>query len=208
MSWNWTRQKAARRFFSTCRLLHVYVSTALFSLLVFFSLTGLTLNHAQFFTGDASEDVAQFSLPEELSDGLRNQRPAPVDELQTYVELITGLNDLRSMDVDLEAGEIGFDYPLPAGFAFVSVDIEAGEMLLESGKGTWVALLNDLHKGRHSGAIWSWIIDLSAVLITVFSFTGLMILLQQQKRRSMGLVLTVFGTLTPFLVYLLWVPRL
>jgi hypothetical protein len=68
--------------------------------------------------------------------------------------------------------------------------------------------MNDLHKGRHTGEYWSWLIDISAVFMLLFSFTGLIILFQQLKRRGTGLWLLMWGTATPVLIYLIWVPRI
>ena len=40
----------------------------------------------------------------------------------------------------------------------------------------WVSWLNDLHKGRHTGVVWSWFIDIFAVCCLVFCITGFLIL--------------------------------
>jgi hypothetical protein len=52
------------------------------------------------------------------------------------------------------------------------------------------------------------LLDISAVLMLLFSFTGLIILFQQLKRRGTGLWLLMWGTATPVLIYLIWVPRI
>ena len=118
-------------------------------------------------------------------------------ELQSWVNHRSGLNHPRSIDADWELGEISFDYPVPAGYVFVTVIIDDGVALIESKNGSLLALLNDLHKGRHSGAAWSWLIDISAGLIALFSITGLAILLQHKRHRAGGLLAILAGTLAP-----------
>lgn len=44
----------------------------------------------------------------------------------------------------------------------------------------WVARLNDLHKGRHSGEAWKWLIDASALLMLVFILSGVALLLPKK----------------------------
>ena len=47
----------------------------------------------------------------------------------------------------------------------------------------WIAYLNDLHKGRHTGAAWSWFLDVFAVAAIVFCVSGLLLLQLHSKRR-------------------------
>ena len=206
--WQWTRTIIAKQAFSLCRWLHIYVSTALFSLLIFFCITGITLNHAAWFTSNGESQLQVKPLPKALQSSLAHQESTALYDLQLHVEQLINLTKVRSIDVDLALGEVSFDYPIPAGYVFVSVFVEAGEIEIEQKVGSVVSLLNDLHKGRHSGEFWSWLIDISAALMLLFSLTGLVILLQNNKHRSKGVLFVLFGTIAPWLGYLLWVPRI
>ena len=206
--WYWTKTSVAKKMFSICRWLHIYVSTALFSLLIFFCFTGITLNHAAFFSGEGEQQLKIAPLPQNLMSSLNRDEDLALFKLQTYVENIIGLEDVRSIDIDKEVGEISFDYPIPAGYVFVTVYLDVGEIEIEQKSGSLVSLLNDLHKGRHSGEFWSWLIDISAGLMLVFSMTGLVILLQNNKRRAKGIFYILLGSIAPWLAYLLWVPRI
>ena len=49
----------------------------------------------------------------------------------------------------------------------------------------WISYLNDLHKGRNSGAVWSLFIDVFAGACLIFALTGLLLLqLHAAKRKS------------------------
>ncbi|MEC8427647.1 MAG: PepSY-associated TM helix domain-containing protein, partial [Pseudomonadota bacterium] len=83
-----------------------------------------------------------------------------------------------------------------------------GTLLIEHKQGSLLALLNDLHKGRHTGPAWSWLIDISAAVISIFAITGMIILLQHKRYRRAGLSAAFAGTLLPCLYYWLYVPAL
>ncbi|WP_445777168.1 PepSY-associated TM helix domain-containing protein [Shewanella sp.] len=199
----WLRTAKAKRFFSFCRWLHIYVSCTLFSLLVFFSLTGITLNHPTW-TAKAQNNTHTLSLPETF---MHYEGEYPLKALQLYIEQATSLASPRSIDVMVDMGEITFDYPLPSGYAFVTVLLDDGIIEIEKSSQGLLGLLNDLHKGRHSGDVWSVVIDLSAALILLFALTGLIILLQNAKHRGKGMLVVLLGSITPLIIYLIAVPR-
>ncbi|MBD1390734.1 PepSY-associated TM helix domain-containing protein [Neiella sp. HB171785] len=191
--------------FSLCRWLHIYVSCALFSLLLFFAVTGITLNHPHW-AATPVEHLQQLPLPPQLLVPVDGE--LPLHKLQRHIEQLTGLESPRRVDVDLALGEITYDFPVPAGYAFVTVLTDSQQIEIEYQRGRLLALLNDLHKGRHSGASWSWLIDISAGLMVLFAVTGIVILLQNAKHRNQAWLLVLLGTATPCLLYLCTVPRL
>ncbi len=69
-----------------------------------------------------------------------------------------------------------------------------------------VAILNDLHKGRDTGAAWSNVIDISAILMCLVSLSGLVLIFFLYKRRASGLMALAIGALLCFIVYTVWVP--
>jgi uncharacterized protein len=64
-----------------------------------------------------------------------------------------------------------------------------------------VAVLNDLHKGRDTGAVWAWVIDLSAGLLVLVSITGMILLWFVHKRRVTGYVIAIAGAVISYLMY-------
>lgn len=207
-AWSWTKSKPARRLFSWSRWLHVYLSTALLALLIFFSITGLFLNHLDWFAHKGAYQEHEYPLPSHFSTAWRGDAQPPLLEMEAWLNTEYGLSDPRKIDIDLEFGEVAFDFPLPAGYAMATFQQETQTLLLEHQEGTLIAVLNDLHKGRHTGDSWSWVIDISAVLMILMSLTGMVILFQQAKWRMHGVVLMLLGTLLPWVIYLLWVPKL
>lgn len=198
------------------RLLHVYVSASLFALMLFFCLTGYFLNHPNLFGDSGVDRNIELQLDKALADeitqailestGSGYEGSAADTKLQSLLEERFQLVDPTSIDVDEDMGEVFLNYSLPAGYATVSVAEQ--NLVLDYRKGNVTALLNELHKGRHSGAIWSWVIDVSAWLMIFFSITGFLLLFQNKRQRRLTLALAGFGAITPILFYFWWVPRL
>lgn len=206
IGWRWTKSPVARQLFSVSRWLHVYLSATLLCLLLFFCITGFTLNHADWFSAEGNTVIETHTLPTDLINALSADDVIPVKALKNFIQHSLGLTDPRSIDMELDMGEVSLDYPLPAGYAFVSIFLDEGTMEVEYRTGSLVALFNDLHKGRYTGPGWSLLIDISAVVMSIFSIAGLVILLQHKKYRTPGLLFVAIGTLTPIIVYLLFVP--
>lgn len=204
---HWLKSAQAKRLFSLCRWLHIYTSTALFSLLLFFCITGITLNHPDW-TGSKPVDIKTVELPSTLVDQMSSETELPIKAIQMFVEQSTGLTSPRNIDIMPEDGEVTYDFPLPSGYAFVTVLIEDGIAEIEYKTSGFIGLLNDLHKGRHSGEPWKWLIDVSAALMLFFTLTGVIILLQNAKHRRSSLWILLFGSISPILFYWAFVPRL
>lgn len=109
------------------------------------------------------------------------------------------LNDFR---IDDRECSISFQGPGYTSDIFISRE-DGAYHLTETNMGI-VAVMNDLHKGRDTGKGWSWIIDFSAIFMTVISVTGLILLLFLKKRRSNGLIIAVIGIIAVGIIYWLW----
>ncbi|PIE01501.1 MAG: hypothetical protein CSA81_11260 [Acidobacteria bacterium] len=205
--WAWTKTEPARRLFHWCRLIHVYLSIFFLTLLIFFCVTGIFLNHPDWFHDKDRYDQVQHKLPETFALNLTANRNPSIPKLEEYIFSISGYRHPRNVDIDYEQGEIILDYPLPNGFATAVVLVDTGSVIIEKQTGSMINLMNNLHKGRHSGRVWSMLIDLSGLFISFMSLAGLVILLQKKSWRLPGLLLITLGTLIPWLVYAFWVPK-
>ena len=67
-------------------------------------------------------------------------------------------------------------------------------------------MINDLHKGRDTGPVWSVLIDVSAVLMTFISLTGLVLLFYFKLRRIPGVIVALAGAVLAIVLYRLGVP--
>ena len=74
--------------------------------------------------------------------------------------------------------------PRPGGDAWLSIDFTSGDIEYERTDRGWIAYLNDLHKGRNMGSVWSWFLDIFAVACLIFSLTGLVLLKMHAGNRA------------------------
>ena len=106
----------------------------------------------------------------------------------------------------MEDEQISVSFKGPGYSADAFVKRSDGHLQLTELRMGLFSVLNDLHKGRDSGKGWGWLIDASAVLLTLVSLTGLLMLLFLKKRRLSGLIITVVGGIICYLGYVFWVP--
>jgi hypothetical protein len=173
------------------RWLHLYLSMVSFALVLFFAVTGLTLNHASWF--DDASATAEYKGQVNAgwvspTDTARIDKLAIVEFLRSAHSIRGSVSDFR---IDDRQCSVSFRGPGYTADAFI--DRPAGTYQLTETKLGIMAVLNDLHKGRDTGAGWSWVIDVTAVFMTLVSLTGLFLLLFLKKRRSSGLVWALVG---------------
>jgi hypothetical protein len=185
-------------FLALSRLLHVYVSMALLTLMIFFSITGITLNHPEWFASHQGEVVdGDFVLEAALLT------PASQGALISYLFDNNQLKGHR-LEVERDDNELFITDKGPGRHLSITIDLTTGDAYKEATDYGYWALLNDLHKGRNSGGFWRFIIDLSAVLMIFFTLTGFILALAQRRvNRTMGL--SLFTSLLVLVGYLFWV---
>jgi hypothetical protein len=106
--------------------------------------------------------------------------------------------------VDDNQLEVSFKGPGYEADAFI--DRESGMYEVTESRMGLVAIVNDLHKGRDTGAAWSDVIDVSAVLMCLVSMSGLVLIFFLHRRRVSGLMALAIGALLCVIVYRIWVP--
>lgn len=109
-------------------------------------------------------------------------------------------------DGELIEGEISLDYKGPGYSSTVFIDMLEQQASIETTHYGLIAVLNDLHKGRNSGEVWRWFIDISAMLMVLFVLTGVCLLVPKKKTFKTALKWTVFGSVASLLIYLFAVP--
>jgi uncharacterized protein len=193
-----------RRVANWSRWLHVYLSMVSFAILFFFAVTGLTLNHQDWFAGQQRTRQFKGSMdPKWLrgSDTNAVDKLAIVERLRSRDKVSSAVSDFR-----LEDGQCSVSFKGPGYTAEVVINRATGAYDVTETRMGLAAVLNDLHKGRDSGRAWAWIIDASAVFMTFVSVSGIVLLLFLQKRRCSGLVAASVGAVLCGVIYLLWVP--
>ena len=193
------------------RWLHIYLSLMSFGAILFFSITGLTLNHPDWFFSESTKTV-EGTVPREW---LHLQQPPPenrdesdygheVDRL-AVVEFLRGEHGLSGRMTEFlsfqDECEVTFQGPGYAATARIRRD--DGTYSISVISNDLVSMLNDLHKGRHTGAEWSVVIDISAIISALVAITGLILVFFLKLHRKLRLSLAVAGILL-----ILWMFRI
>jgi len=212
------RRRLAILFAKLMRWLHIYLSMFGLAAVLFFSATGITLNHPDWFFGEAQRSVRSEgkidpkwlhleapvadSSPEDPADLSRQVNKLDVVEFLRQTHGIRGA--LAEFKVDESECVVTFKGPGYAADAFI--DRDTGRYTLTQSFHGVIAVLNDLHKGRDTGLAWSILIDASAIVLTFISLTGLVLLFYLKLRRILGLAVAIIGTIIVLALFLLGVP--
>ncbi|MFA6276559.1 MAG: PepSY-associated TM helix domain-containing protein [Pedobacter sp.] len=187
------------------RWLHIYLSMVSFAIVLFFSVTGLTLNHPTWLGGDKQVNVKNKGVLN--VKWVNNPDTNKIAKLE-IVEFLRKTYNVKGYvsEFRIDDSEVSVSLKGPAYSADAFIDRETGKYELSEIKMGIVAIMNDLHKGRDSGLGWSWIIDISAVFLILVSLSGLILLCFIKKRRVAGFITGIIGLILCYLIYVIFVP--
>lgn len=177
--------------------------------LLLFALTGITLNHASQIESKPLTTNRKAELPAPLRAQLRSTaqgKPAGVPlALRDWLERELRIELNAESGAEWSADELYISLPRPGGDAWVRISLDDGTLEYERTDRGVVALLNDLHKGRHAGAVWSAFIDVFAAGCVLFAATGLLILKMHAANRPSTWPMVALGLVLPLLLVILFI---
>ena len=185
--------------------------------LLLFSVTGITLNHAGDIKHKSQVEHRELSLPDSLRPLLltadqgdnadANSKPLPAPLPAPVADWLThALNiDIARQPAEWSAEEVYVPLPCPGGDAWLRIARDDGSIEYESTDQGWIAYFNDLHKGRNTGSVWAWFIDLFAIACLLSSLTGLLILQFHAGQRPSTWPLVGLGLVIPLILALLFI---
>lgn len=166
-------------------------------LVLFFSVTGLTLNHPTW-GAKTSVSTATGTMPANWKTG------ETIDWLvvSEHLRSANGVSGLVSEHrVDNGAATISFKGPGSAATGVVNEN--DGAYTLTSQAEGLLGVMNDIHKGRNTSRSWKWAIDVIAIVLVVISLSGLVLQFFLRRRRRSAYVTAAAGVvLAVVLMYL------
>ena len=176
--------------------------------ILLFSVTGITLNHSSQIEAKPVVTTLKATLPAEMlasisqenSDAKLPLPPALRDWINAQMSVRVGERIGEWSD-----GDIYVSMPRAGGDAWLSIDRASGEIEYERTDRGWISWLNDLHKGRNTGAAWSWLIDVFAIACVVFSVSGFFLLQLHARQRPLTWPLVGLGFMVMLLIAILFV---
>lgn len=195
-------KKAKKKVAKISRWLHIYLSMVSFAVVLFFSVTGLTLNHADFFAGKTitTQDTGKLNV------AWVNPQDTNLVAKLNVVEFFRNTYHVKGAvsDFRIDESQIGVAFKGPGYAGDIFITRETGAYELTQTRTGFIGFMNDLHKGRDTGKAWSWVIDVSAIFLILISLSGLILLLFLKKKRSNGLLLAVAGLVILYIIYKIW----
>ncbi len=192
-----------RRLPRLSRWLHIYLSMVSFAIIFFFAVTGLTLNHADKFGGQVRTTQGKGKLNVNWVKVADTAKIAKLDIVE-YIRNTHGIHAaLADFRIDDEQCTASFKGPGYAADVFINRD--NGTYELQETSAGFVGVINDLHKGRDAGPVWSVFIDVSAILMSLVSLTGMILILYLKRKRAAGLIVAALGLLLAYIIYVIGV---
>lgn len=179
-----TRERPlALRFHSLLRWLHLYLSMISMLLILFFAVTGLTLNHPEWTFGekDAQSEI-HGTFPTAALSG-PSVDWVTLDEFLRKTDGVHGsLTDHQATD---GAGSLAFRAP---GYTADCSFEKTGEFTLTVVRSGFVGAMNDFHRGHDSGKAWPWVIDVCGATLSLIALTGIGLMLYLKRARRTALI--------------------
>ncbi|MDQ0143132.1 PepSY-associated TM helix domain-containing protein [Cupriavidus necator] len=183
--------------------------------MLLFAVTGFTLNHAGQIEARPAVQTRHAILPAPVLDKVRAAAPAGAaraGEAKAPVPAVLAewlaqalAIDASGREAEWSADEIYVALPRPGGDAWVSIALDSGEAQYERTTRGAISYLNDLHKGRNTGAAWSLFLDAFALACLVFCVTGLFLLKLHAGGRLATWPLVGLGVVVPVLLAILFI---
>ncbi|MFN3229564.1 MAG: PepSY-associated TM helix domain-containing protein [Asticcacaulis sp.] len=186
-----------------------WISSALcLIVLLGFTVTGITLNHAADIPATPTVTRKEATLPAPALEALKalpseGDAPLPADLARGVHEAI-GV-DVAGRATEISPEEIYIGLPRPGGDGWLTIDREDGHLSYEMTDRGLIAILNDLHKGRNSGPVWAIFIDVFAVACLIFCLSGLALLWMHGRHRAITWPVVAAGLAIPLILFLIYV---
>jgi hypothetical protein len=189
-------------FFRVCRWLHGYLSAFAFLSLMFFSVTGLILNHPDWTRAQPKETTVTTTVSPKLIAAAQTAPSPGLAMLKAVAATTPVVGKLKSSDVEGDQALIRLEGP--KGSTDITLDLKTGKAETVVSRTNTLTLLNELHKGRDAGLAWKAFIDLSAVVFLLLSVVGYVLFFSLRFRLRSSLVVTAVSlVLMALLVWLL-----
>nr|WP_281372614.1 PepSY-associated TM helix domain-containing protein [Phenylobacterium haematophilum] len=175
--------------------------------MLLFAITGITLNHAGAIEAKPNTVEAEGQLPAELlsvAKAAQAEQGALPDPIRVWLAKDMGVKAPKAAAIEWTDEEAYVSLPRPGGDGWVTFDVGTGAVVHESTSRGPVAYLNDLHKGRNTGAVWSLFLDVFAIGCVIFCLTGLVLLQLHSKARKITWPLVGLGLAVPLILVLIF----
>ena len=193
-------------FFRLAREWHGYLSAIAFVALLFFSATGIVMNHPNITDGHLPDLIQKpFTLsPAEMAAIRAN--PDPGQTLVMTAERHIGKLRGSFRDGQLDGNEAFVRLQGASSNTDLHGDLKTGKVEVTIVPAGRLDVLNNLHRGDRAGKLWQLLVDASGVLMILVSLLGYVLFLCMRFRVRTACVLTGATTLALVAIFFFVVP--
>ncbi|RYF94204.1 MAG: hypothetical protein EON95_06225 [Caulobacteraceae bacterium] len=177
--------------------------------IILFAVTGITLNHARQIEAKPVVSTVEATAPAPVIAALKAAETAKgrlPDVAQAWLGKAVKIEVPKAAPIEWSEGEAYIALPRPGGDGWVTIDTETGATEAELTSRGWISYLNDLHKGRNTGPVWAWFLDIFAAGCIVFCVTGLILLFLHAHARKTTWWYVGLGLFIPLVLALHFIP--
>lgn len=175
-------------FYRLCRMLHAYLSAFAFLALIFFSATGLMIDHPEWLQGRGRETEFKLTLPPAALAEARGAKD-PNAALAAVVAKMTPLAGVYRSG-EAEDAQVDLRFEGVKGSSTVLVDTRTGQADVTIERPTALTVIGDLHRGKNASLAWRMVIDASAIVVLALSIIGYVLFFSLRFRLRTSLILT------------------
>jgi hypothetical protein len=188
-----------------CRAWHGYLSAFAFITLMFFSATGILLNHPDWIARDAGDPLEQ-SVQLAAIDVAAALKSANLG--QALAQIVQQKASLRGAfaSADIDASQALLRFEGIKGNSDVMIDLKSATAQISVTPSDATTILDDLHRGKNAGPVWMALIDITGALLLVLSVLGYVLFFSLRFRLRTSLVLTGASLALLVGVFVLFVP--
>jgi hypothetical protein len=192
--------------FRLAREWHGYLSAIAFVALLFFSATGIVMNHPTITDGHLPDLIQKpFMLsPAEIAAIRAN--PDPGQTLVKTAERHIGKLRGGFRDGQLDGNDAFVRLQGASNNTDLHADLKSGRVEVTIVPAGRLDVLNNLHRGDRAGKLWQALVDASAILMILVSLLGYILFLSMRFRVRTALILTGATTLALVAIFFLVVP--
>jgi len=199
------RSAAAIVFYTQCRHWHGYLSAFAFLALIFFSASGIVLNHPDWLSEDTgTPQTIAAKLPADAVAAARQAKAAGPALAALAAAHMPIVGAYSSADIDSRQAFLRFEGV--KGSSDVTIDLRNADATARVHRADVLTVMDDLHRGKNVGKVWQWVIDLSGAVFLLLSLVGYVLFFTLRFRLRVALVLTALSLGTLALIFVLFVP--
>jgi hypothetical protein len=188
-----------------CRAWHGYLSAFAFIALMFFSATGILLNHPDWIARDAGDQLEQSVqlAADDVAAALKSVNPG-----QALAQIVQQKASPRGAftSADIDASQALLRFEGIKGNSDVSIDLKSATAKIAVTPSDAVTILDDLHRGKNAGSVWKTLIDITGGMLLALSVLGYILFFSLRFRLRTSLVLTGLSLALLVGIFVLSVP--